>query len=152
RIHGDYHLGQVLVAKQDVFIIDFEGEPRRSLAERRAKSSPLRDVAGMLRSFDYAAWTAVRQLGARLPSQSRDNAALAREWRRRMSREFLEGYLAAVGGARNQPENDEGRRRLLELFLLQKGFYEINYELSNRPDWVGIPIQGVLDLIEGDGA
>ncbi|UUP16725.1 maltose alpha-D-glucosyltransferase [Nitratireductor thuwali] len=149
RIHGDYHLGQVLVSQQDVFIIDFEGEPRRTLAERREKSSPLRDVAGMLRSFDYAAWTAVRQVAFRLPDQSRDSAELARLWRRRMTEEFLAGYHAATDGAQNQPEDRQMRDSLMELFLLQKGFYEINYEISNRPDWVAIPIQGVLDLIEG---
>jgi maltose alpha-D-glucosyltransferase / alpha-amylase len=148
RIHGDYHLGQVLVSQQDLYIIDFEGEPRRSLAERREKSSPLRDVAGMLRSFDYAAWAAVRQVSARLPDQARDGGAIARQWRERMSKEFMEGYLATAGGAQNQPQDRNGHDALLELFLLQKGFYEINYELSNRPDWVGIPIQGMLDIIE----
>ncbi|MDZ5698232.1 maltose alpha-D-glucosyltransferase [Chelativorans sp. M5D2P16] len=149
RIHGDYHLGQVLVSEQDLFIIDFEGEPRRTLAERCAKNSPLRDVAGMLRSFDYAAWAAVRQVASRLPDQARDSASLARHWRDRMTSEFLAGYFPATEGARNLPEEPDARQALLDLFLLQKGFYEINYELSNRPDWVGIPIQGVLDLIEG---
>ncbi|MCT7374223.1 maltose alpha-D-glucosyltransferase [Chelativorans salis] len=149
RIHGDYHLGQVLVSEQDLFIIDFEGEPRRTLAERRGKSSPLRDVAGMLRSFDYAAWAAVRQVASRLPNQARDSAAIARHWRDRMVGEFLEGYLSAAVDAQNLPEDTQTRQALLELFLLQKGFYEINYELSNRPDWVSIPIQGILDLIDG---
>ncbi|MFC6489378.1 phosphotransferase, partial [Nitratireductor sp. GCM10026969] len=152
RIHGDYHLGQVLVSEQDLFIIDFEGEPRRTLAERCAKNSPLRDVAGMLRSFDYAAWAAVRQVASRLPDQARDSASLARHWRDRMTSEFLAGYFPATEGARNLPEEADARQALLDLFLLQKGFYEINYELSNRPDWVGIPIQGMLDLIEGGAA
>jgi trehalose synthase len=147
RIHGDYHLGQVLIAQQEVYIIDFEGEPRRTLAERRAKSSPLRDVAGMLRSFDYVAWAAARQVGARLPDQARDYGALARRWRERMTAEFLGGYFSATESPDAEREEREGL--LLNLFLLQKGFYEINYELSNRPDWVGIPIQGLLDLIEG---
>jgi maltose alpha-D-glucosyltransferase/alpha-amylase len=152
RIHGDYHLGQVLVAQQDLFIIDFEGEPRRSLEERRAKSSPLRDVAGMLRSFDYAAWTAVMRVAAKLPDQSRNSEAIARRWRERMSREFLNGYWSSVQDAENQPQGEETRQSLLELFLLQKAFYEINYELSNRPDWVRIPLQGVLDLVDGEVA
>jgi maltose alpha-D-glucosyltransferase / alpha-amylase len=151
RIHGDYHLGQVLVSKQDLFIIDFEGEPRRTLRERRARTSPLRDVAGMLRSFDYAAWTAVRQVESRLPGQLGDSAALVRHWRSRISGEFLEGYLA-VAGANSQPESTKTRQHLMELFLLQKAFYEIGYELSNRPDWVGIPLQGVLDLLDGGTA
>jgi maltose alpha-D-glucosyltransferase/alpha-amylase len=147
RIHGDYHLGQVLIAQQDVYIIDFEGEPRRTLEERRAKNSPLRDVAGMLRSFDYAAWTAVLQFGAGSPDPAWNPAATASTWRTRLRAEFLEGYWstapdsAEAGDATNPP--------LLELFLLQKGFYEIGYELSNRPDWVSIPVHGVLELLEG---
>ncbi|WP_245419477.1 maltose alpha-D-glucosyltransferase [Phyllobacterium salinisoli] len=149
RIHGDYHLGQVLVSEQDLFIIDFEGEPRRSLAERRAKTSPLRDVAGMLRSFDYAAWTAVLQSAGRLADQPRDSTVLARNWRNRMSDEFLKGYFARAPEAEDRPEDREAWQQLLQLFLLQKAFYEINYELSNRPDWVVIPVKGVLDLLEG---
>ncbi|WP_265517940.1 maltose alpha-D-glucosyltransferase [Nitratireductor luteus] len=150
RIHGDYHLGQVLVCEQDLFIIDFEGEPGRGLSERREKTSPLRDVAGMLRSFDYAAWTAVRQLGARLPDQSHAGAPLAHAWRARMTNEFLDGYFATEKGAANQFQDKRARERCLELFLLQKALYEINYELSNRPDWVAVPLQGVLALIQGD--
>ena len=149
RIHGDYHLGQVLIAQQDLYIIDFEGEPRRSLEERRLKSSPLRDVAGMLRSFDYAAWTAVRLVSTRLPDQLNEPVEIARYWRDRLTEQFLEGYWEKVRGARNQPDDGEAKRALLELFLLQKGFYEVNYELSSRPDWVGIPIMGLLDLIQG---
>ncbi|WP_173932375.1 maltose alpha-D-glucosyltransferase [Chelativorans sp. Marseille-P2723] len=151
RIHGDYHLGQVLVAQQDLFIIDFEGEPRRSLAERRAKTSPLRDLAGMLRSFDYAASTAARQVAARLPDQSRDSEALAARWRDRMSGEFLAGYSAVAGSPVSGTDEQVTRDALLQLFLLQKALYEVNYELSNRPDWVAIPLQGVLNLMEGPG-
>ncbi|MDF2096298.1 maltose alpha-D-glucosyltransferase [Aquibaculum arenosum] len=149
RIHGDFHLGQVLVSKQDFVIIDFEGEPQRPLEERRQKTLPLRDVAGMLRSFDYAAWTAVRQIAARLPDQIGEMAPLARHWRELMIERFLAGYGPAVQGAANQPESDDLRAGLLELFLLQKGSYEVRYDLSNRPDWVGIPIMGLLELIEG---
>jgi len=151
RIHGDYHLGQVLVAQQDLFIIDFEGEPRRTLEERRAKSSPLRDVAGMLRSFDYAAWTAALAVGAGATEPGWSAAEAARSWRGRLSSEFLDGYWSATPeplASADPADRDE----LLALFLLQKAFYEVNYEISNRPDWIGIPVQGILDLIEGDAS
>ncbi len=148
RIHGDYHLGQVLIAQADVAIIDFEGEPARSLAERRAKSSPLRDVAGMLRSFDYAASMALenhhRAFGA-----GDDEAARARVrvWRERVTADFLDAYRAGTSGSPNLPETSDLADGLLRMFLLQKALYEIGYELGNRPAWVGIPLRGALDLI-----
>jgi maltose alpha-D-glucosyltransferase / alpha-amylase len=147
RIHGDYHLGQVLLAKQDLVIIDFEGEPRRSLEERRALGSPLRDVAGMLRSFDYAVWTAVRRIMTRFPDALRDPTAMARMWSRRLASDFMKEYDRTVAGAANQPTDPLSRKQLLDLFLLQKAFYEINYEASNRPDWLAIPLRGALDLL-----
>lgn len=146
RIHGDYHLGQVLVAQQDVYIVDFEGEPGRSLEERSAKTSPLRDVAGMLRSFDYAAWTAALQTAGQVAEPAWNPAEAARAWRERLQEEFLEAYWRTAPG---DPGSD-ATAKLQELFLLQKAFYEIGYELSNRPDWVRIPIQGVLDLLGGE--
>jgi maltose alpha-D-glucosyltransferase / alpha-amylase len=97
RIHGDYHLGQVLVAQRDVYVIDFEGEPMRDVEERRAKSSPLRDVAGMLRSFDYAVSSAVRYVGSRLPDHSWTPEEAAREWRERLVTPFLDAYHTAIG-------------------------------------------------------
>ena len=104
RIHGDYHLGQVLVAQNDFYILDFEGEPARPLAERRAKSSPLKDVAGMLRSFDYAAWTAVtawpRRIRAAPPSWR-----LAEAWRRATEQAFLDAYRETIAGCPSYPEN-----------------------------------------------
>ena len=152
RIHGDYHLGQVLLAQQDFVIIDFEGEPRRSLEERRAKSAPLRDVAGMLRSFDYAVWTALGRLVGRFPDLDWEPAMLARDWSGRMKSEFLEGYNQATEAAANQPDDPQTRQRIMELFLLQKALYEVNYEAANRPDWVGIPLRGVLDLVEDESS
>jgi maltose alpha-D-glucosyltransferase/alpha-amylase len=119
RTHGDYHLGQVLWTGEDFLIIDFEGEPSQPLAVRRSKRSPLRDVAGMLRSLDYAAGT-----------------AKAPEWTERATRAFLEGY---------GPVDDA----LVRVFLLEKAVYEIAYELNNRPDWVAIPMRGLLALLEG---
>jgi len=144
RIHGDFHLGQVLIAQMDIMIIDFEGEPRRSLAERRARSSPLRDVAGMLRSFDYAAFAAidrVRALGAVRPEVE----AIAWRWRDVSSARFLAAYADARGVDAGAIADDP----LLKLFILQKALYEIGYESANRPTWLATPVRGVLSLIDG---
>ncbi|MYZ47950.1 maltose alpha-D-glucosyltransferase [Rhizobiales bacterium L72] len=148
RIHGDYHLGQVLVAQADVMIIDFEGEPQRSLAERRAKASPLRDVAGMLRSFDYAAWAALDRFRLRRGDPGEAVTARAFAWRDRSVEEFLAAYWATVEGVASVPQDAATRDGLLALFLLQKGFYEIGYEAGNRPAWLTIPVRGVLDILE----
>ncbi len=145
RIHGDYHLGQVLVVKNDVIIIDFEGEPSRTLAQRRAKSSPMRDVAGMLRSFAYAVAAAKRDLAQRLPetSASKLNDELVQ-----FSRIFVETYMEVSRGSRIWIEDQPTRERLLLFFILSKAFYEIDYEASNRPDWIDIPIEGVLTILD----
>ncbi|MDQ5908592.1 MAG: maltose alpha-D-glucosyltransferase / alpha-amylase [Pseudomonadota bacterium] len=151
RHHGDYHLGQVLVDKGDVIIIDFEGEPSRSLAERRAKHSPLRDVVGMLRSFNYAAHTALRQVTA---DGTCDPAALAphvSDWEQRTRAAFLEGYLEAVSDSRVYPADADQARVLLELLTLEKVCYELRYELDNRPDWVDIPLRGLCELLSITG-
>ena len=144
RIHGDYHLGQVLVAQSDLVVIDFEGEPARPLAERRAKSAPMRDVAGMLRSFDYASAMALarwRDTHDVFGEEAR-NKALA--WRDRTRREFIAAYLDTIGAA--APE--EGlTSALLDLFTLHKAIYEIGYELANRPTWLRIPLAGVMDVL-----
>jgi maltose alpha-D-glucosyltransferase/alpha-amylase len=147
RIHGDYHLGQVLVAQNDVYIIDFEGEPLRAMGERRAKSAPLKDVAGMLRSFDYAVWSCALKLAQHLPDHSWEQVELVSRWRRRLTEPFLKAYQEAAA-----PSGEAIDHALLRLFALQKAFYEINYELSSRPDWTGIPVHGVLDLLDEDGA
>ena len=142
RIHGDYHLGQVLIAQADFQIIDFEGEPRRNLAERRAKYSPLRDVAGMLRSFDYAAESTLDRLRSR-GANGEDAERLAREWRDTASTRFRAEYEAVAG------EVDED---LLAILTLQKALYEILYEAGMRPDWIGIPVRGVLSLLDETNA
>jgi maltose alpha-D-glucosyltransferase / alpha-amylase len=147
RIHGDYHLGQVLIAQDDVIVVDFEGEPARTLAERREKSSPLRDVAGMLRSLDYAAWTAIERFVARTGELPERVLAAVTAWRERASNDFLRAYFETVRGTASPV--DQGAARLLDLFLLQKAFYEIAYEYANRPSWLQIPVRGVLDLVEG---
>jgi maltose alpha-D-glucosyltransferase/alpha-amylase len=147
RLHGDYHLGQVLVAQNGFAIIDFEGEPRRTIEERRQKHTPLKDVAGMIRSIDYAAAAAVRA-AADLPSV--DNAALkamCRDWRDRSIAAFMSAYRGTIADAACWPADEAGAEALLELMLIDKALYEIGYELANRPTWLGIPIQGIVDLL-----
>ena len=144
RYHGDYHLGQVLLAKNDFIIIDFEGEPARDLGERRRKHSPLRDVAGMLRSFNYAHWTALRAAVQGNEDAIR-LAPLARGWEAAARREFLAAYDGAARGAGIYGSFDEAGG-LIELFEMEKAFYELRYELNNRPGWVSVPLQGILAL------
>jgi maltose alpha-D-glucosyltransferase/alpha-amylase len=146
RIHGDLHLGQVLVAQDDVMIIDFEGEPQRSLAERREKSSCLRDVAGMLRSFDYAAWSTIDRVRARAGIVEPRLMQRAFAWRDRAVRDFLAAYWPTAEAAGMLPE-PVARTSLLELFTIQKALYELNYEANNRPAWLSIPVRGLLDLL-----
>jgi maltose alpha-D-glucosyltransferase/alpha-amylase len=142
RYHGDYHLGQVLVKDNDFIIIDFEGEPARSFEERRAKSSPLRDVAGMLRSFNYARWSALRRV-AQSPEEAEKLVAPAIAWEQATRDAFLKGYADAVAAPDGAPLDAE----LLSLFELEKALYELRYELNNRTDWVQVPLHGVLALI-----
>ena len=147
RIHGDYHLGQVLFTGKDFVIVDLEGEPSRSISERRFKRSPLRDVAGMIRSFEYASAYAVRQG----PVRTEDIPALrpwARLWQRWASASFLRGYFEASGDADYLPKGADATAAMLNFYLLDKAIYELRYELNNRPDWVPIPLQGVRRLLE----
>ncbi len=147
RCHGDYHLGQVLAAQNGFAIIDFEGEPRRSLADRRHKQTPVRDVAGMLRSIDYAAAVALRT-AADLPSLDRPSLArFCADWRDRSVAAFFDCYSAAIDGSPCWPKGPAARK-LLDLMLIEKVIYEIGYELANRPAWLSIPVQGLLDLME----
>jgi maltose alpha-D-glucosyltransferase/alpha-amylase len=150
RYHGDYHLGQVLLAKHDFVIIDFEGEPARSLAERRAKHSALRDVAGMLRSFNYARWTALRSVAQQAEDELARLAPLAAAWEADVRTTFLRAYDDTARAAGLYP-SFEAVRGLLELFELEKAFYELRYEMANRPAWVRIPLLGILALA-GDAA
>jgi maltose alpha-D-glucosyltransferase/alpha-amylase len=148
RVHGDYHLGQVLIAQNDFYILDFEGEPARPLAERRAKSSPLKDVAGMLRSFDYAAWAAFTSLAEAHPAGAAVVLTLADSWRQATGQAFLDTYRETIAGCPSYPEDAADAGRLLDLFLLEKALYEICYEAANRPTWIGIPLKGVTSLLE----
>jgi trehalose synthase-fused probable maltokinase len=137
RHHGDYHLGQVLWDGADWIVLDFEGEPARPLHERRRKRSPLRDVAGMLRSFAYAASA----------SQISHGVAAPEGWEGRARDEFLGGYFSTVERSL-VPSGSDATNRLLSVFELEKAVYELRYELNNRPDWVGIPVAGILRLLE----
>ncbi|RXH57207.1 maltose alpha-D-glucosyltransferase [Granulicella sibirica] len=149
RIHGDYHLGQVLRAKGDVVILDFEGEPARSLEERRAKQSPLRDVAGMLRSFSYAAAAGLEAYSQRHPDSGRGGRSLepwARLWQNAISTEFLKAWQTSISANSALMPDAVQAQKLLEAFLLEKALYELLYELNNRPAWVRIPLAGILAL------
>ena len=153
RCHGDYHLGQVLYTGKDFVIIDFEGEPARSLSERRIKRSPLRDIAGMIRSFHYAAHSALLHQ-ASLALKPEDLPALehwAQFWYVWVSSSFLMSYLNGVEQAQLLPDDPEQLRILLDAYLLEKAIYEIGYELNNRPDWLKVPLQGILHLMEAGG-
>jgi maltose alpha-D-glucosyltransferase/alpha-amylase len=145
RFHGDLHLGQVLVAQDDFIIVDFEGEPGRSLEERRAKASVLRDAAGMVRSFSYAAHAAALR---RSPGAGADEPVLQAlaAWERDATHHFIEGYRKAAAGLACVPADTGSFRALLDLFLVEKALYELRYEIANRPDWVEIPLRGLLEL------
>jgi maltose alpha-D-glucosyltransferase/alpha-amylase len=144
RIHGDYHLGQVLVTRNDFVIIDFEGEPGHSLEQRRAKHSPLRDIAGMMRSFAYVQQSALRSVGQNNAEAER-LAPLARAWELEVSAAFLSAYDTAARDAALYESLQVGQG-MLGLFEIEKALYELRYELGNRPNWIGIPLQGILDL------
>jgi maltose alpha-D-glucosyltransferase/alpha-amylase len=146
RIHGDYHLAQVLWTGEDFVIIDFEGEPGRPLSQRRFKRNPLRDVAGMLRSLQYASAAALR-IGRHRPEDVPRLEVWARAWSEWVSASFLGGYLDRARTTRLVPASDADLSLLVEFFVLEKCIYEIGYELNNRPDWLEIPLRGLLGLI-----
>jgi maltose alpha-D-glucosyltransferase/alpha-amylase len=153
RCHGDYHLGQVLFTGKDFVIIDFEGEPARPISERRIKRSPLRDVAGMLRSFHYAVYSALSAQEAHGVVKPDDFPYLefcAELWYRWVSWIFLGAYYDAASKGEFLPRTTEELRLLLDLYLLEKAVYELGYELNNRPDWLRIPIRGILHLLSGE--
>jgi maltose alpha-D-glucosyltransferase/alpha-amylase len=157
RIHGDFHFGQVLVAHGDAYIIDFEGEPVRELEERRAKTSPLRDVAGLLRSLDYAAVSASMSEEDVSSQQFRDiRKSLLEDFHAGAQAAFLNSYWEAVGNAPQLGLSEDRRDALLDLFLLEKAAYEVGYEASNRPKWLTIPLRGLAKIADrlieaGDG-
>jgi len=149
RTHGDYHLGQVLFTGKDFVIIDFEGEPVRSISERRLKQPALRDVAGMIRSFHYAAHGTIL---LRMAGREGDTDYLghwADLWYYYVSGTFMHAYRQAMGGTQVVPQSEKDFALLLETFLLEKAVYELGYELNNRPDWLMIPIRGVEHVLKG---
>jgi maltose alpha-D-glucosyltransferase/alpha-amylase len=146
RIHGDYHLGQVLRARGDYVILDFEGEPARSLAERRAKQNPLKDVAGMLRSFSYAAFSALDHFTQRHPGTEKSLQPWALLWQNAVSTEFLAAWRTTMQANPHLTPQPQQAHRLLSAYLLEKALYELLYELNNRPAWVRIPLAGILAL------
>jgi maltose alpha-D-glucosyltransferase/alpha-amylase len=147
RIHGDFHLGQVLMAQGDAFLIDFEGEPARPLEERRKKSSPLRDVAGLLRSLSYASAAAQPTTGNAPQATADRKRALFERLRGHGEEAFLIDYLAAVAASAQPVAGDEATQAaLLDLFLIEKAAYEIRYEAANRPTWIGLPLRGLASL------
>jgi maltose alpha-D-glucosyltransferase/alpha-amylase len=153
RIHGDLHLGQVLVAAGDAVIVDFEGEPARPLAERRAKFHPARDVAGVLRSFDYLCRVAAMDYAAAQSAQEDGIPAQAPPaldaWRTGALQDFLDVYFETIGAAPAWPADRRGRTRLLDFFVAWKAVYELGYELNNRPSWAGYPAEALLGLLAG---
>jgi maltose alpha-D-glucosyltransferase/alpha-amylase len=147
RTHGDFHLGQVLIAKDDVFIIDFEGEPNRTIAERRQKAPAARDVAGLCRSIDYSTTAAYERALRTAPDESGRLAAALDVWRDRSSATFVEAYREAMTDNRLWPQAADESVRLLDFFLIEKALYEVEYELSHRPEWVRVPLAGILRVL-----
>ena len=149
RFHGDYHLGQVVVANGDFFLLDFEGEPLRPIAERQIKHCVLKDVAGMVRSFDYAAFGSVLMF---VDEADRPQMLpVAAEWQKQATEAFLNGYFQNMAGCASLPDNAADTQKLLDLFVLEKALYEVIYEVANRPDWLAIPMNGLSRLIDLDG-
>jgi len=146
RIHGDFHLGQILVAQGDAYLIDFEGEPARSLEERRQKSSPLRDVAGLMRSLSYASAAAQSATEAATQQTADRKRALFERFRVHATEAFLGQYRAAVAESPTPLVAPEAEQALLDLFLIEKAAYEIRYEAANRPTWLSLPVRGLAAL------
>jgi maltose alpha-D-glucosyltransferase/alpha-amylase len=148
RIHGDFHLGQVLFTGKDFVIIDFEGEPARALTERRLKRSVLRDVAGMLRSFHYVFQTSLQYEGLHWPGNLLLLEGWLQSWYGTTSETFLQAYRDRLGDAPLVPQDPDQFTVLLDSFLLEKALYELGYELNNRPDWSLIPLKGIIAILQ----
>ncbi|MBS0249040.1 MAG: maltose alpha-D-glucosyltransferase [Proteobacteria bacterium] len=147
RHHGDYHLGQILIAKDDAYILDFEGEPRRSLDDRRLKAPPARDVAGFIRSVDYAISAAIAHAHDLSAEDLAVLVPLMRDWGDRLTAAFWDSYREIIAGSKLWPSDADQARRLLDWFLLDKALYEIEYELSNRPTWAHIPLEATMRIL-----
>jgi maltose alpha-D-glucosyltransferase/alpha-amylase len=147
RHHGDFHLGQMLIAADDVFIIDFEGEPRRSIEERRRKAPAARDVAGLIRSIDYSVTAALERALKSAPDEQGKIGRALGGWRDAAVAAFMAGYRRTLSDARLWPQSLRDADRLLDFFLLEKAFYEIEYELAHRPDWLRVPLAGTWRIL-----
>ena len=147
RHHGDFHLGQMLIVRDDIFIIDFEGEPRRSLLDRRQKASAARDLAGLIRSVDYSVTAALDRATRNTPDDDGKLARAMHDWRSRSVEAVLAAYRSAMTDGRLWPAERNTADRLLDFFLLEKAFYEIEYELAHRPDWLHVPLAGTLRIL-----
>ena len=148
RIHGDYHLGQVLFTGKDFIIIDFEGEPIRSLSARKLKYCPFRDVAGMLRSFHYAVYMGLQNQESLYPGSAHMFEPWVEHWYKNVSYQFLHSYLETAAGATFIPREQEHIEVLIRLFVIEKAIYETDYEMNNRPDWIRIPLNGLSKIVE----
>jgi len=148
RVHGDYHLGQVLFTGKDFIIIDFEGEPARPLSARKLKYCPLKDVAGMLRSFHYAIYMGYFKNREQLGEDSELLEDWLEFWYDHVSETFLKAYLETVGDAPFIPEDPAQINELLRVYIIEKAVYEAGYELNNRPAWVKIPLNGLKKIVE----
>jgi len=151
RYHGDYHLGQVLRVENDFIITDFEGEPGRTLAERHEKHSPLRDVAGMLRSFSYVSAVAANHTTTERPADRHRVGPLVRAWELEASDAFLAGYRETINGVSAWPSAPGTAERLVDFFVIEKALYELRYEMDNRPDWLSIPLYSLIRTLDAQG-
>jgi len=147
RHHGDFHLGQMLIVRDDVVIIDFEGEPRRSIEERRRKAPAARDVAGLIRSIDYSAIAALERALKSAPDEHGKIARALDGWRETSVSSFLSAYRQSLNDVRLWPQSLQSADRLLDFFLLEKAFYEIEYELAHRPSWLRVPLAGTWRIL-----
>ena len=147
RHHGDFHLGQMLIVKDDIFIIDFEGEPRRTIAERRRKAPAARDVAGLIRSIDYSVTAALDRALKVAPDEHGGFASGLADWRDRATAAFLTAYQETMAHQPLWPADRQAAARMLSFFLLEKAFYEIEYELAHRPDWLRVPLTGISRIL-----
>jgi maltose alpha-D-glucosyltransferase/alpha-amylase len=147
RHHGDFHLGQMLIVKDDVAIIDFEGEPRRSIEDRRRKAPAARDVAGLIRSIDYSATAALERALKSAPDEHGKLVRALEGWREHSAAAFIAAYRSTLTDARLWPQSVEAADSLLDFFLLEKAFYEIEYELAHRPDWLRVPLAGTWRIL-----
>jgi maltose alpha-D-glucosyltransferase/alpha-amylase len=151
RHHGDFHLGQMLIVKDDIFIIDFEGEPRRPHSERRRKAPAARDVAGLVRSIDYSATAAFERALSISPNEHSRLATALAEWRDSATGAFLAAYRETMTHPGLWPADGNAAEQMLSFFLVEKAFYEIEYELAHRPDWLRVPLTGMLRILSQHG-